>query len=104
MIAPGADAGGCWSGCVVIDGRIPTAVYTGVESLGDGAGEPPEHRHPAALGCLLAVVVPVVDPVAVAVHDAAGRGCPDRLVLGAATAEAHRELGRRVLARLRRTR
>ena len=75
-----------------------------VESLGGGTGEPPEHRHPAALGCLLAVVVPVVDPVAVAVHDAAGRECPDRLVLGAATAEAHRELGRRVLARLRRTR
>jgi len=33
--SPGADAGGCWSGCVVIDGGVPTAVYTGVESLGD---------------------------------------------------------------------
>jgi hypothetical protein len=75
-----------------------------VESLGPGRGEPPEHRHPAALGCLLAVVVPVVDPVAVTVHDAAGRPCPGRLALDTATAEAHREMGRRVLARLQRAR
>lgn len=26
------DAGGCWSGCVVNDGGVPTAVYTGVGS------------------------------------------------------------------------
>lgn len=30
----GPDAGGCWSGCIVDDGGIPTAIYTGVESLG----------------------------------------------------------------------
>jgi hypothetical protein len=75
-----------------------------IASLGDGADEPPGHRHPAALGCLLAVVVPVVDPAAVAVHDAGGEECPDRLVLDAATTEAHREIGRRLLARLQRTR
>jgi hypothetical protein len=75
-----------------------------VESLRAGTGEPPEQRHPAALGCLLAVVVPVVDPVAVALHDAARKECPGRLVLDAAILEAHREMGRRVLARLRRTR
>jgi beta-fructofuranosidase len=27
----GADAGGCWSGCVVDDGGVPTAVYSGLE-------------------------------------------------------------------------
>src|SRR5213592_582147 len=26
----GPDAGGCWSGCVVDDGGVPTAVYTAV--------------------------------------------------------------------------
>jgi hypothetical protein len=68
-----------------------------------GPGEPPGHRHPATLGCLLAALVPVVDPVAKALHEAAGE-CPGRLVLDAATAGAQREMGRRVLARLRRTR
>lgn len=35
----GADAVGCWTGCVVLDGpdRVPTAVYTGVGAAG------PEH-------------------------------------------------------------
>jgi beta-fructofuranosidase len=35
-IAPsdGPDAGGSWSGCIVFDGDRPTAVYTGVESIG----------------------------------------------------------------------
>jgi hypothetical protein len=75
-----------------------------MESLRAGTGEPPEHRHPAALGCLLAVVVPVVDPVAVRLHDAAGKECPGRRVLDPATAEAQREMGRRVLARLQRAR
>jgi hypothetical protein len=68
-----------------------------------GPGEPPGHRHPAALGCLLAAVAPVVDPAAAALHEAA-RQCPGRLVLDPTAAEAHRETGRRVLARLRRTR
>jgi beta-fructofuranosidase len=27
---PGPDAGGCWSGCAVDDGGVPTLVYTGV--------------------------------------------------------------------------
>jgi hypothetical protein len=71
-----------------------------VESLGGGTGEPPEHRHPAALGCLLAVVVPVLDPVALVLHDLAGRECAGPLVLDATSAKAHREMGRRVLARL----
>lgn len=31
----GPDAGGCWSGCVVDDEGTPTAIYTGVESLGN---------------------------------------------------------------------
>jgi hypothetical protein len=75
-----------------------------MESLRAATGEPPEHRHPAALGCLLAVVVPVVDPVAVRLHDAAGKECPGRRVLDPATAEAQREMGRRVLARLQRAR
>ncbi|NMO91500.1 hypothetical protein [Actinomycetospora sp. TBRC 11914] len=72
-----------------------------VESLGGGAGEPPADRHPAALGCLLAVVVPVVDPVAAAVHEVAAAEHP---LLDAATLEAHHELGCRVLSRLRRAR
>jgi hypothetical protein len=76
-----------------------------VESLGSGGDdEPPEHRHPAALGCLLAVVVPVVDPIAIVLHDAAGKECAGRLIIDATTAEAHREMGRRVLARLQRAR
>ena len=33
--SPGPDAGGCWSGCIVLDGDVPTAVYSGVETLGD---------------------------------------------------------------------
>jgi hypothetical protein len=69
-----------------------------VESLRGGLREPSGDRHPAALGCLLAVVVPVVDPLAAAVHDAAAGEGP---VLDAAAAEAHREVGERVLARLR---
>jgi beta-fructofuranosidase len=32
----GPDAGGCWSGCVVSDHGLPTAVYTGVQPLDDG--------------------------------------------------------------------
>jgi beta-fructofuranosidase len=36
---PGAvDAGGCWSGCVVDDGGVPTAVYTGVPTTAFDAG------------------------------------------------------------------
>ena len=32
--SPGPDEDGSWSGCVVFDGEVPTAVYTGVRSLG----------------------------------------------------------------------
>lgn len=32
--SPGPDAGGSWSGCIVLDDGRPTAVYTGAESLG----------------------------------------------------------------------
>lgn len=32
----GPDAGGCWSGCLVDDGGVPTAVFTGI----DGEGRP----------------------------------------------------------------
>ncbi len=35
--SPGPDAGGCWSGCLVFDQGVPTAVYTGVEALGPGS-------------------------------------------------------------------
>lgn len=28
----GPDAGGCWSGCIVDDHGVPTAVYTGVRA------------------------------------------------------------------------
>ena len=35
--SPGADAGGCWSGCLIFDGQVPTAVYTGVEDRGPGS-------------------------------------------------------------------
>jgi beta-fructofuranosidase len=34
--SPGPDAGGCWSGCIVVDDDVPTAVYTGVERLESG--------------------------------------------------------------------
>jgi hypothetical protein len=65
--------------------------------LDDSGGEPPDHRHPAALGCLLAVLLPVDDPVARAVHEAASSESP---VLDAAALGAHRELGRRVVGAL----
>jgi hypothetical protein len=68
-------------------------------ALLDGSGEAPDHRHPEALGCLLAVLVPVDDPAAVTVHEAAQRH-PDVLVLDATLLEASRELGRRVVARV----
>jgi len=71
-----------------------------VESLRGEHAEPPDHRHPAALGCLLAVVVPVLDPAAAAVHTAAVGGSEERAVLDADVLEAHREVGGRVLARL----
>jgi hypothetical protein len=73
-----------------------------LETLHAGAGEPPDHRHPAALGCLLAVVVPVVDPVAGALHAVAAE--LDDVTLDAPLVEAHREVGRRVVARLQRAR
>ncbi|MFE1943404.1 glycoside hydrolase family 32 protein [Streptomyces massasporeus] len=34
----GPDEAGCWSGCVVDDGGVPTAVYTGVDSAHTGLG------------------------------------------------------------------
>jgi beta-fructofuranosidase len=34
----GPDAAGCWSGCVVDDGGVPTAVYTGVDRNHTGCG------------------------------------------------------------------
>lgn len=34
----GPDSGGCWSGCVVDDGGVPTALYTGVRSGPEDAG------------------------------------------------------------------
>jgi hypothetical protein len=71
-------------------------------ALRDESGEAPDHRHPAALGCLLAVLVPVVDPVALTVYDAAQRH-PDVPVLDAAALEAHREIGRRVVGALARS-
>ncbi|MGI5451788.1 GH32 C-terminal domain-containing protein [Streptomyces sp. CA-249302] len=44
----GPDEGGCWSGCVVDDDGVPTAVYTGID------------RHHTGLGtiCLARAVVP----------------------------------------------
>lgn len=69
------------------------ALGAALDTLGDGLDEPPDDRHPAALGCLLAVLVPVVDPAAAAL---AGDPAPTRL--------AHREVGARVLARLHRAR
>ena len=75
-----------------------------LDALHPGPGEPPENRHPAALGCLLAVIVPVVDPVAGALHAVAAQAHTEDLVLDTAMHEAHREVGRRVLARLQRTR
>jgi hypothetical protein len=77
-------------------------VEAALSALHDGCGEPPDHRHPEALGCLLAVLVPVVDPVAVTVHEAAQRH-PDVSDLDASTLEAHREVGRRVVGALARS-
>ncbi|EFL29746.1 glycosyl hydrolase family 32 protein [Streptomyces viridochromogenes DSM 40736] len=34
----GPDEAGCWSGCVVDDGGVPTAVYTGVDRHHEGLG------------------------------------------------------------------
>ena len=31
----GPDSGGCWSGCVVDDGGVPTAVYSGLRQMAD---------------------------------------------------------------------
>jgi hypothetical protein len=67
-----------------------------LDGLRDRHGGFPDHRHPAALGCLLAVLLPVVDPVAATVHDTA-RHHP-----AGAALEAHRELGRRVVGALSR--
>jgi hypothetical protein len=74
--------------------------------------EPPDDRHPAALGCLLAVLVPVVDPVAATLHAAVVASqedhgtprVPARLTGDAVARPAHREVSRRVLARLGRAR
>ena len=33
----GPDSGGCWSGCVVDDGGVPTAVYSGLAERGEAA-------------------------------------------------------------------
>jgi len=33
----GPDSGGCWSGCVVDDGGVPTAVYSGLGERGEAA-------------------------------------------------------------------
>ena len=35
--AEGPDAGGCWSGCVVDDGGVPTAIYSGLAAGGAAA-------------------------------------------------------------------
>jgi hypothetical protein len=90
------------------DGTQGAAVAT---LAGDG-GEPPDDRHPAALGCLLAVLVPVVDPVAATLHAAVVASqedhgtprVPARLTGDAVARPAHREVSRRVLARLGRAR
>lgn len=34
----GPDWGGCWSGCIVDDGGVPTAVYTGIRTTAHDAG------------------------------------------------------------------
>ncbi|MFJ8924978.1 glycoside hydrolase family 32 protein [Streptomyces sp. NPDC102364] len=34
----GPDEGGCWSGCVVADAGVPTAVYTGIDHAHTGIG------------------------------------------------------------------
>ncbi len=75
------------------EGTLGVAIST----LAPGGGEPADDRHPAALGCLLAVLVPV-DPAALDLHTAAAVGTD------AGTFDARREVGRRVLARLRRAR
>jgi hypothetical protein len=85
------------------------ALGAGLALLDPGGREPRDDRHPAALGCLLAVVVPAVDPVALALHDLAARSAPRRgsdgggLVLDDAGVAAHVEVGRRLVARLHRT-
>lgn len=71
-----------------------------LDVLASGGDEPPEDRHPAALGCLLAVLVPVVDPAAATIAEAAA----DRVTLGSAAVQAHRDVRDRVLARLQRAR
>ncbi|MFC5061016.1 hypothetical protein [Actinomycetospora atypica] len=76
------------------------ALGDALHALGGAPGEPPDHQHPAALGCLLAVLVPVVDPAAVALAEVAG----DRVPLDPAARQAHRDVQARVLARLHRAR
>ena len=76
------------------------ALGDALEALHDSSTEPPDDRHPAALGCLLAVLVPVVDPAAVALAEIAG----DRVPPGPAARQAHRDVQARVLARLHRAR
>ena len=73
------------------------------ERLGAGAGEPPADRHPEALGCLLATILPVDDAETVVVHGVAREaraGSAGAVVLDERAHAAHRALGRRILRRL----
>jgi hypothetical protein len=78
------------------------ALGAALDAVARGGGEPPDDRHPAALGCLLAVLVPVIDPAVVTLHGFAVRG--GDATLSEAGVGAHREVVCRVLARLRRAR
>lgn len=77
------------------------------ERLGEDVGEPDEpvtDRHPDALGCLLATILPVDDPATVTVHRVAreareARAAPG-IVLDEPALAAHRALGARILRRL----
>lgn len=77
--------------------RREGALAAALVALGED-GEPRDEQHPAALGCLLAVLVPVEDPATVVLHHLArttGRYLDDGAL------DAHRQVRARVLARLR---
>lgn len=73
------------------------------EQLTGDAAEPPSDRHPDALGCLLASVLPVDDADTVALQRVARevrRGAAGPVVLDERAHAAHRAVTARVLARL----
>lgn len=77
------------------------------ERLGPGCAETPDDRHPDALGCLLATVVPVDDPETLALHRVAHHarvtarpGPVIGVVLDERTLTAHRAVAARIPRRL----